>query len=149
MRVFGDLDDFVAVEGTHLGFSDWVTVSQSTIDTFAEATGDQQWIHVDRERAAEGPFGTTIAHGYLTLSLIPALVASIFSIRELGMGVNYGLDRVRFPSALPSGTRIRGGAEFVQASRSDRGVLCTIRVTVTAEGTDRPVCVADTLTLFA
>lgn len=149
MHIFDNLEEFLAAEGTHLGFSEWLAVPQATIDAFADATGDHQWIHVDESRAASGPFGTTIAHGYLTLSLIPALTASIFRVGNIVMGVNYGLDKVRFPSALPSGTRIRAGAEFLHAVVRENGTLASIRVSVLAEGDERPVCVADTVTLFA
>lgn len=149
MRVFDQLDNFVGAVGTHLGHSDWVVVNQDIIQGFADVTGDHQWIHTDVERAADGPFGSTIAHGYLTLSLIPALTSSIFRIEGLSMGVNYGLNRVRFPSTVRSGSRVRAGAELVEVDSKAQGTMAVVRVTITAEGAERPACLADTVTLFA
>jgi acyl dehydratase len=109
VRRFSSLDEFAAAKGEHLGYSEWHAVTQAQIDKFADATGDHQWIHVDQERAAQGPFGSTIAHGYLTLALLPTLVSEICRIDGLTMGVNYGLDRVRFPGPVLSGEPHCGG----------------------------------------
>lgn len=149
MRVFNGLDEFVRAAGTHLGHSESILVDQDTIQGFADVTGDQQWIHTDVERATGGPFGSTIAHGYLTLSLVPALTSSIFRIEGLSMGVNYGLNRVRFPSALKSGSRVRAGAELIEVNTTPHGTMAVVRVVIAAEGDERPACVADTVTLLA
>ena len=132
--------------GQHLGFSDWVTITQEQVNRFAEATGDHQWIHVDPERAAkESPFGGPIAHGYLTLSLLPALVPQIVEITGFRMGVNYGLEKVRFPSPVPVGSRIRAGATLDSATAFDGGVQMVVTVTVELEGGTKPGMVATTV----
>jgi acyl dehydratase len=136
---------FEACVGRHLGYSDWHPVTQQEIDLFAEATGDHQWIHVDPEKAAKGPYGKTIAHGYLTLSLVPILVQQIYKVTGLSMQVNYGVDKLRFPSAVPVDSRIRAGAELIKVERDARGARATVRVTVGVEGSDRPACVVDTI----
>ncbi|MDR7274674.1 MaoC family dehydratase [Catenuloplanes atrovinosus] len=146
MRVFDDPAALVAAAGEHLGFSDWTVVGQPRIDAFAAATGDDQWIHVDPARAAQGPFGTTIAHGYLTLSLIPALSWQVYRIEGVRMGINYGLDRVRFPAPLPSGSRVRAGVQLVSVTPVGGDALqIAAEVTIEREGGDKPVCVARTL----
>ena len=117
MTVFEGLDQIEAAIGTHIGYSNWMEITQERIDAFAEATGDHQWIHVDPVRAAEGPYGTTIAHGYLTLSLLPELGAEILDIRGFSMMINYGLEKVRFPAAVPVGSRIRAGIELTSLQR--------------------------------
>ena len=109
MRTFDSLDEFVAAKGEELGHSAWHEITQEQVNAFADATGDHQWIHVDTERAAAGPFGTTIAHGYLTVALLPVLMSEIFVIQNLTMGINHGLDRVRFPAPVPVGSMIRSG----------------------------------------
>jgi acyl dehydratase len=129
--------------GTEFGPSSWVEVSQERIDAFAEATGDQQWIHVDRERAAAGPFGTTIAHGYLTLSLLPAMSYEVVPRQEGGMGINYGLNRVRFPAPVPSGSRVRGTFRVDSVDEFDGGFQATMTATIAREGGEKPVCVAE------
>ncbi|WIM89711.1 MaoC family dehydratase [Candidatus Mycobacterium wuenschmannii] len=136
---------FEAHVGQHLGYSDWHQVTQKEIDLFAEATGDHQWIHVDPEKAAAGPYGSTIAHGYLTLSLVPILVQQIYRITGLAMQVNYGSDKLRFPAPVPVDSRIRAGAELVKVERNDKGGRATVRVTVEVEGSERPACVVDTI----
>jgi acyl dehydratase len=129
--------------GKHLGYSDWQTVTQEQVDQFAEATGDHQWIHVDVERAKkESPFGGPIAHGYLTLSLIPMLLPQIVEITGFRMGVNYGTEKVRFPSPVPVGSRIRAGATLDSATAFDGGVQTNITVTVEVEGASKPAMVA-------
>jgi acyl dehydratase len=132
--------------GTHLGYSDWVTITQEQVDRFADATGDHQWIHVDPERAKkESPFGGPIAHGYLTLSLLPSLLPRILEITGFRMGVNYGTEKVRFPSPVPVGSRIRAGATLDSATPFDGGVQMNVTVTVEIEGADKPAMVATTV----
>ncbi|MDP9795598.1 acyl dehydratase [Catenuloplanes nepalensis] len=146
MRVFDDPAKLAAAAGEHLGYSDWTLVDQPRIGAFATATGDDQWIHIDPARAAGGPFGTTIAHGYLTLSLIPALSWQIYRVEGVRMGINYGLDRVRFPAPLPSGSRVRAGIQLLTVTpTSDNALQIKAEVTVEREGGDKPVCVAQTL----
>ena len=135
--------------GEHLGYSDWLEITQGRIDLFAEATGDHQWIHVDPERAKDGPFGACIAHGYLTQSLVNYFLPEIVEVRGIAMGVNYGADRVRFPAPVPVGSRIRGGGELISAeSTKDAAVQAVVRVTVEIEGSDRPGCVIDTISRY-
>jgi acyl dehydratase len=134
--------------GQQVHLSDWLLVTQHRVDAFAGATGDHQWIHVDPDRAAEGPFGSTIAHGYLTLALTNLFLPQVLEVRGISMGVNYGVDRVRFPSPVPVGSRLRGGAEVVAVEEVAGGVQATIRITVEREGSDRPACVVDSLSRF-
>ncbi len=148
MRVFGKVQELTGAVGEHLGYSDWLTVTQERVDTFADASGDHQWIHVDPERARSGPFGGTIAHGYLTLALVPGLVSQIYRVDGLAMGINYGTDKVRFPAPLPVGSSVRAGAELVAAREVTQGWQVVIRVTLEAEGIAKPVCVADTVVLL-
>jgi acyl dehydratase len=129
--------------GDEFGPSSWVEVSQSRIDEFAEATGDHQWIHVDREQAAAGPFGTTIAHGYLTLSLLSAMSFEVVPAAEGGMAVNYGLNRVRFPAPVPAGSRVRATFRVDAVDDFDGGSQVTMTATVEREGGSKPVCVAE------
>ena len=129
--------------GDEFGPSSWVEVSQSRIDAFAEATGDHQWIHVDRERAAAGPFGTTIAHGYLTLSLLSAMSFEVVPAGEGGMAVNFGLNRVRFPAPVPAGSRVRATFRVDSVEDFDGGSQVTMTATVEREGGSKPVCVAE------
>lgn len=148
MRLFENLDELTAAKGTHLGYSDWLTVDQERVNTFADATGDHQWIHVDQERAAAGPFGGTIAHGYLTLALIPLLVKEIYRVDGIRMGINYGSDKVRFPAVVPVGSRVRAGLELVDVAEAKQGKRFTMRVTVEIEGGEKPACVAETVVLL-
>jgi acyl dehydratase len=135
--------------GQHLGFSDWIQITQDRIDKFAEATGDHQWIHTDPIRAKDGPFGTTIAHGYLTQSLVNLFLPQIVEVRGISMGINYGTDKVRFPAAVPVDAKIRGGAELVAVENVKGGaVQATVRVTVEIEGSDRPAAVVDTISRY-
>ncbi|MDE3025891.1 MAG: MaoC family dehydratase [Acidobacteriota bacterium] len=129
--------------GAEYGPSSWIEVDQGRIDAFADATGDHQWIHVDPERAKAGPFGTTIGHGYLTLSLLPAMSYEVVPRGAGGMAVNYGLDRVRFPAPVPSGSRLRGTFRVDRVDESDWGFQATMTATVEREGGDKPVCVAE------
>lgn len=146
--VYPGVGGFEAHVGEHLGYSDWHTVTQQQIDLFADATGDHQWIHVDAYRAAGGPYGRTIAHGYLTLSLVPILVQQIYQVTGLSMQVNYGVDKLRFPAPVPVDSRIRAGAELITVDREKKGSRATVRVTVEVEGSDRPACVVDTIALM-
>jgi acyl dehydratase len=148
-HVFRSAEELAAAVGTHLGFSEWLTVDQQRIDTFADATGDHQWIHVDRERAATGPFGSTIAHGFLTLSLIPHLLRELVDYPAWPVRINYGSDRVRFLAPVPVDSRVRAGAELVAVRPSGTGTQVTVSVTVEIEGSEKPALVAQTLTLLA
>jgi len=147
-RIFTSAEQLLAAVGEQLGPSDWLEIDQKRIDLFAEATGDHQWIHVDPERAAAGPFGTTIAHGYLTLSLLPVLVPQIIQVQNLRMGVNYGTNKVRFPSPVPVGSRLRATAQLKDAAEAGGGVQLTTLVTIEREGGDKPVCVAESLSRY-
>jgi acyl dehydratase len=149
MRTFDSIEDLAAAEGEHLGFSDWLTIDQHRVDTFAEATGDHQWIHVDPERARSGPFGGTIAHGYLTLSLVPLFVAEVVTVNGLSMKVNYGSNKVRFPAPVPVGSRIRAGVEVLSVASNADGAQLVLRTTVEIEGGgSKPACVAETVTVL-
>lgn len=146
MRVFNGVDDLRTAVGTTVGSSDWMTVEQGQIDGFADATHDHQWIHVDLDRAKEGPFGTPIAHGFLTLSLLPALIGQVYKVDGVQMGVNYGLNKVRFTSPVPVGSKVRGTVELVEVGDVSGGVQLVNKVTVEIEGSDRPALVAEWLT---
>ena len=147
--IFNSPADLEAVGGKQLGGSEWLEIDQARIDKFADATGDQQWIHVDPERAKDGPFGSTIAHGYLTLSLVNFFLPQIIEVRGISMGVNYGTDRVRFPAPVPVGSRLRGSAELIKVEDVKGGaVQSTVRVTVEIEGSERPACVIDTISRY-
>jgi acyl dehydratase len=129
--------------GEEFGPSSWIVVDQERITAFADATRDHQWIHVDPERAAQGPFGQTIGHGYLTLSLVPAMSYEVLPRQDGGMGINYGLNRVRFPAPVPSGSKVRGTFRVERVEESDWGSQSTYTVTIEREGGDKPVCVAE------
>lgn len=148
MRVFSSLEDVAAAAGEDLGSTDWITIDQERVTAFADATGDHQWIHVDQERAAAGPFGGTVAHGYLTLSLVPWLGGQIFTLDTPGAKLNYGLNKVRFPAPLLVGKRIRGHAGFGEVSDLPAGKQVIIRYTVEIEGEAKPACVAETVVLL-
>jgi acyl dehydratase len=148
MRTFANLDEYAAAKGEHLGFGPWHEVTQQEINLFADATGDHQWIHVDLEKAAAGPFGAPVAHGYLTLSLIPLLVRDIYTVQGLSMGVNYGLNKVRFPTPVKVGSRIRAGAELVEVTDVAQGKQAVVKVVVEIDGEPKPACVAETVVLL-
>lgn len=149
MRTFSDVTATLDAAGEHLGHSDWVTITQDRIDAFAGATDDHQWIHVDRDRAAQGPFGTTIAHGFLTLSLLPTLAAQVYHLQQQPtMGINYGLNKVRFLQPVTVGSRVRDSVELTSAQQTERGVLVTMKHTVEIEAAQRPALIAEGLTLF-
>jgi acyl dehydratase len=134
--------------GQELGVSDWHTVTQEQINLFADATGDHQWIHVDVEKAKAGPFGTPIAHGYLTMSLASLFLPQIVLVHGLSMGLNYGVDKVRFPSPVPVGSRLRGKGSMISAIEVTGGVQAVIRVTIEREGSEKPCAIVDTVSRY-
>ncbi|GAA4590157.1 MaoC family dehydratase [Planotetraspora phitsanulokensis] len=148
MRIFNDLAELKAAKGEHLGYTDWREITQERVNGFADATDDHQWIHVDVDRAKEGFFGSTIAHGYLSLALIPSFNSELFRVDGLKMGINYGLNKVRFVRPVPVGSRIRAGAEIVDVKGTPSGTLATLRVVIEVEGYDKPACIAETLSLL-
>lgn len=142
-------DALLDAVGTDLGRTDWVTITQERIDQFADATGDRQWIHVDPQRAAaESPYGSTIAHGYLTLAMTNQLLPELLEVQGTSMGVNYGVDKVRFPSAVPAGSAVRAHAVIAAASEVPGGVQVTITITVEVRDADRPACVVQSISRF-
>ena len=145
MKSFEHLADLQPLVGQELGVSEWVSVEQERIDQFADATGDHQWIHIDPVRAAAGPFKTTVAHGFLTLSMLPEMSASAFEVRDTRMGVNYGLNRVRFPAPVPSGSRLRGRFKLLSYEPIEGGAQLVVEVTMEREGSPKPVCVAESV----
>ncbi len=146
--VFKSPLDMEAAVGQRLGESEWLTIDQARINLFADATGDHQWIHVDPDRAKTGPFGTTIAHGYLTMSLVNLFLPQIVDVQGISMGVNYGADKMRFPAPVKVNSRVRGVGELVAVENVKGGVQATVRVTVEIEGSDRPACVVDTISRY-
>ena len=145
MKTYAHLADLQALVGHDIGTSDWVAISQERVNQFAEATGDHQWIHVDPVRAAAGPFGAPIAHGFLTLSLIPMLFESGFAVSDVRMGVNYGLNKVRFVSPVPVGSRLRAHFKLLSYEPLDGGAQMVVQVTIELEGSSKPACVAETV----
>lgn len=147
-HVFSEAGELLAATGRDLGVTDWMELGQERINLFADATGDHQWIHVDPERAREGPFGACIAHGYLTLALVNIFLPQLIRVDNLRMGVNVGCDRVRFPSPVKVGARIRGRGEILRVERIGEAVQSTVRVSIDIEGSDRPGCVVDTISRY-
>lgn len=145
MKHFAHLQDLQAQIGQEIGLSDWVTVDQKRIDLFAQATGDHQWIHVDPVKAAKGPFGKTIAHGFLTLSLLPELFVKAFDIADVRMGVNYGLNKVRFTAPVPADGRVRGRFVLREYQPLEGGAQLTVEATIELEGSGKPACIAETI----
>jgi acyl dehydratase len=145
---FASTRELLAAVGKDLGTTEWTTLTQDRIDQFAAATGDHQWIHVDRERAAAGPFGTTIAHGYLTLSLCAPFLGELAQVGGISMGINYGIDKARFIAPVPAGARVRGKGEVVSATEVAGGVQAVVRITIELEGADKPAAVVDTVSRF-
>ena len=144
--VFNGIDEVKAAVGRHLGYSDWSEVTQQQVNQFADATGDHQWIHVDVERAkAESPFGGPIAHGYLTLALSNLFMPQVVEVHNVSMGLNYGTGKVRFPSPVPVGSRLRAGVELVAVDDIPGGIQTTMIITVEREGSDKPACVLESL----
>ncbi len=148
MRILNNSDEIAAAAGQELGVSEWVAITQDRIDMFADATGDRQWIHVDPERAADGPFGATIAHGYLTLSMLPFLGAQVFAFAGDVARVNYGLNKVRFVTPVRVGSKVRSRVELLSVEAIDKGQRATLQHTVEIKGSDKPACVAETVTLL-
>jgi len=147
--VFKSPLELASAIGKPLGKSEWLTITQERIDRFAEATGDHQWIHVDPARAALGPFGKTIAHGYLTQSLVNYFLPQIVEVHGISMGINYGADRLRFPAPVPVGSRVRGSAELIEVeTQKDGSVQAKLRVSVEIEGSEKPGCVIDTISRY-
>jgi acyl dehydratase len=148
MRVFKTLDEVSAAAGEELGTSDWLTIDQERVDRFAEATGDHQWIHVDVDRSKDGPFGGTIAHGYLTLSLVPLLGSQVLTFDTPGARLNYGANKVRFPNPVLVGRRIRAHVTLADVADLPKGKQATLRYTIEIEGEEKPALVAETLVLL-
>jgi len=148
MRVFSTFEEIEGSVGEEIGTSDWVEITQDRVDQFADATGDHQWIHVDVERAKEGPFGGTIAHGYLTLSLLPWLGSQVFDVNAPGAMLNYGLNKVRFPNPVKVGSRVRAKVAVGEVTEIPAGRQLTLRYVIEIEGQDKPACVAETVVLL-
>ena len=146
LATYSSIEDLEAAIGDEIGPSDWLEVDQQRVNLFADATGDHQWIHVDAERAATGPFGTTIAHGYLTLSLVPYFAGALRELRNVAMSVNYGLNKVRFPAPVPVGSRLRATSSVMSVDRLDATSAQVVnRITIEIEGGGKPACVAETV----
>ena len=148
MRVFKTFDEVAAAAGEELGTSDWLVIDQDRVNAFADATGDHQWIHVDVDRAKDGPFAGTIAHGYLTLSMVPFFGSQIFSLETPGAKLNYGVNKVRFPNPVKVGSRVRCTASFGEVTELPTGKQLVIRYVIEIEGEDKPACVAETVVLL-
>jgi acyl dehydratase len=146
--VFDGVDAVRAAVGRHLGYSDWLEITQDRVNLFADATGDHQWIHVDPVRAKDGPFGGPIAHGYLTVSLSNLFLPQIVEVQGISAGVNYGVNKIRFPSPVPVGARVRGGAELAAVEDVKGGIQTTMVITIEIEGQDRPACVIESLSRY-
>ena len=145
------LDGIEAVQkaaGTHLGYSDWLEITQERVNLFAEATGDHQWIHVNPVKAKDGPYGATIAHGYLTMSLSNLFLPQIVDVQGFALGINYGANKVRFPAPVPVGSRIRGGAELVSVEPITNGVQTVIVITIEVEGAPKPACIIESVSRY-
>lgn len=146
--VFEAPKDLLSSVGVQLGQTDWFEITQERINQFAEATGDYQWIHIDEEQAKQGPFGATIAHGYLTLSLTNMFLPEIISVENISMGINYGVNKVRFPAPVPSGSRVRFSAMLQEVAEIPGGVQAVIVITVEVEGSEKPCCVVESVTRY-
>ncbi|MFI8304991.1 MaoC family dehydratase [Streptomyces sp. NPDC085927] len=148
MRIFHSAEELAGSAGADLGTSDWLTVDQDRIDRFADATGDHQWIHVDPERAAAGPFGGTIAHGLLTLSLLPQFLHRLYRVDGVRMAVNYGLGKVRFPAPVPVGSRLRAHSRVAEVTVLDGAVQAVLATTIEVEGSEKPAAVAESIVRY-
>lgn len=146
--VFGSTQELLGAMGRDLGTTGWITISQERINQFADATEDHQWIHVDVEKAKAGPFGTTIAHGYLTLSLCAFFLGQLATVSGISMGINYGIDKARFIAPVPSGAKVRGRGEVVAVTEVAGGVQAVLRITVELEGSEKPAAVVDTVSRY-
>ncbi len=147
-KVYDKPRELLGQEGTQLGPTEFMTIDQQRINLFADATGDHQWIHVDEERAKDSGFGSTIAHGYLTLSLCSLILPQMLEIRNFSAGVNYGLENVRFPAPVKVDSRIRGRGEIIKVDEAKGGIRSIVRISVEIEGVERPACVVDTISLY-
>ncbi|MDI2029790.1 MaoC family dehydratase [Saccharopolyspora sp. TS4A08] len=145
MKVFASKEEILAAKGQELGTSEWLTITQEQVNTFADATHDHQWIHVDVEKAESGPFGGPIAHGFLTLSLLPKLNSETFRVDNVKMGINYGLNKVRFPSPVPVGARVRSTTQLIDVTEIEGGLQLAVKAVVEIEGAEKPACVAEFL----
>ncbi|WP_406691821.1 MaoC family dehydratase [Saccharopolyspora sp. ID03-671] len=145
MKVFASKEEILAAKGQELGTSEWLTITQEQVNTFADATHDHQWIHVDVEKAEAGPFGGPIAHGFLTLSLLPKLNSETFRVDNVKMGINYGLNKVRFPSPVPVGARVRSTTQLIDVTEIEGGLQLAVKAVVEIEGAEKPACVAEFL----
>jgi len=148
VKKFQNLAEFVAAEGSALGPTEWLEITQDRVDLFADATDDHQWIHVDPDRAAGGPFGGTIAHGLLTLSLLPHFTQQLYTVGNVAMAINYGYDKVRFITPVPVGARVRARAEISSVSQLDNAVQATVAITVELEGAAKPAAIAESIVRF-
>lgn len=148
MRIFSGISELSAAAGEDLGASDWIVIDQERINTFADATGDYQWIHVDAEKAAGGPFGRTIAHGLLTLSLLPAFLHQIYRVDNVAMAVNYGLNKVRLPAPVPVGAKLRASSKLVDVTQLDGAVQAVLSTTIEIEGGAKPACVVESIVRY-
>jgi acyl dehydratase len=149
MRTFESVADLAAAAGETIGQSSWVTITQDDVNLFADATGDHQWIHVDPERAAAGPCGKTIAHGYMTLALLPRLQHEMYTVNGVKLAINYGLNKVRFPAPVPAGSRVRAQASLVSVDEvGDGAVQATVSTTVEIDGSAKPACVAESIVRY-
>ncbi|WP_193095892.1 MaoC family dehydratase [Brevibacterium sp. FME17] len=148
MRTLNGIDEITSLVGTELGSSEWTTIDQEAINTFADVTDDHQWIHIDEQRAADGPYGSTIVHGFFTLSLIPKFSSKIFTIEGVSIRVNYGLNKVRFAQPVPVGSRLRGTVSVNEVIPGDKGTQVILKHVIEIEGEDRPACIAEVVTLL-
>ena len=148
MTTFASTQELLGAAGTDLGATEWLTIGQDRINQFADATEDHQWIHVDEEKAKSGPFGGTIAHGYLTLSLCAYFLGQLATVSGISMGINYGIDKARFIAPVPSGSKVRGRGEVVSVTEVKGGVQAVVRITVELEGSDKPAAVVDTVSRY-
>jgi acyl dehydratase len=148
MTTFASTQELLGAAGTDLGATEWLTIGQDRINQFAAATEDRQWIHVDEERAKAGPFGATIAHGYLTLSLCAHFLGQLATVSGISMGINYGIDKARFIAPVPSGSKVRGRGEVISVTEVKGGVQAVVRITVELEGSEKPAAVVDTVSRY-
>ncbi len=148
MKKFNGLDEFAAAQGTQLGPTEWLEVDQDRVNLFADATDDHQWIHVDPDRATDGPFGGTIAHGLLTLSLLPQFTRQLYTVSNIAMAINYGYNKVRFITPVRVGSKIRARAEIANVAQLEGAVQATVTITVEIEGSDKPAAVAESIVRF-
>ena len=147
-RTINGLEELTTLVGEHLGYSDYVEITQEQVNAFADATGDHQWIHVDPERAKDGPFGAAIAHWYLTVSLSNFFLPQVVDVQGISAGINYGVNKIRFPSPVPVGSKVRGGVELAAVEEVKGGIQTTMVITIEIEGQDRPACVIESISRY-